>query len=138
MLGERVAPQSDVIMAILLEYSPCCEVPHRAGSVRLKERMSGEEMIDQAEKCERSSVALARLPTLRTDPVRRSGTGRAQRRRAEGAGRGRVRATHLEHVRVGPAARPRPNHRTLRVGRVQSALAQEGQHVLEVCQHGSP
>ena len=29
MLRERVAPQSEVIRVIILEDSPCCEVPHR-------------------------------------------------------------------------------------------------------------
>ena len=32
MLRERVVPQSEVIRAILLEDSPCCGVPHLAGS----------------------------------------------------------------------------------------------------------
>ena len=29
MLGERIASQSEVIRAIVYEYSPCCGVPHR-------------------------------------------------------------------------------------------------------------
>jgi hypothetical protein len=35
----------------------------RAESVRLKERMRGEDITAHAEKCDLSSVALARLPT---------------------------------------------------------------------------
>ena len=31
MLRERVAPQSEVIRVIVLEVSPCCEVPHHSG-----------------------------------------------------------------------------------------------------------
>ena len=55
MLGERVAPQSEVIRVIVLEDSPCCEVPHRlsgrtlfdVGAVEVRGRVRVEAL-----KCE--------------------------------------------------------------------------------------
>ena len=62
---ERIAPQSEVIRAIVLEGSPCCEVPHR----RMR-RPVGQTGLRAAA---RDGAAASRPPPVR-GPGRKQGT----------------------------------------------------------------